>query len=63
MEELLISLAPIIIIIIVWIVIMRNFFRKNLKNNKFEQKQDAMISLLTEIKDELKQLNQNNSIK
>lgn len=63
MEDILISLLPIIIVIITWTVIMRFFFKKNLKNNSFQQKQDQMISLLTEIKDELKQLNRNNSVK
>ena len=63
MEDILISLLPIIIVIITWIVIMRFFLKKNLKNNNFQQKQDEMISLLTEIKDELKQLNRNNSVK
>lgn len=63
MEDILISLLPIIIVIITWIVIMRFFFKKNLKNNSFQQKQDEMISLLTEIKDELKQMNRNNSVK
>lgn len=63
MEDILISLLPIIIVIITWIVIMRFFLKKNLKNNSFQQKQDEMISLLTEIKDELKQLNRNNSVK
>ena len=63
MEDILISLLPIIIVIITWTVIMRFFFKKNLKNNSFQQKQDQMISLLTEIKDELKQFNRNNSVK
>ena len=63
MEDILISLLPIIIVIITWIVIMRFFLKKNLKNNNFQQKQDEMISLLTEIKDELKQMNRNNSVK
>jgi large-conductance mechanosensitive channel len=56
MEEILISLLPMIIIVGVWIFIMI-FFRKNLKKNPYNKKQDEMISLLTEIKEELKQLN------
>lgn len=60
MEDILISLLPIIIIVGVWIFIMF-FVRKNSKNNLYHKKQDEMISLLTEIKDELKQLNKTNS--
>jgi flagellar basal body-associated protein FliL len=56
MEEILISLLPMIIIVGVWIFIMF-FFRKNSKNSPYHKKQDEMISLLTEIKEELKQLN------
>lgn len=61
MEDILISLLPIIIIVAVWIYIMFFVFRKNSKNNLYHKKQDEMISLLTEIKDELKQLNEKNS--
>jgi large-conductance mechanosensitive channel len=63
MEDLMISLLPVIIIVCVWIFIMRRFFNKSLKNNKYQQNQDEMIVLLREIKDELKQINQNSASK
>lgn len=62
MEDILISLLPMIIIVGVWIFIMI-FVRKNSKNNLYHKKQDEMILLLTEIKDELKELNKTNSLK
>ena len=63
MEDIFISLLPMIIIVGVWIFLMFFVFRKNSKNNLYHKKQDEMISLLTEIKDELKQINQNNTSK
>jgi preprotein translocase subunit YajC len=63
MEDILISLLPIIIIVAVWIYIMFFVFRKNSKNNLYHKKQDEMISLLTEIKEEIKQINQNSNSK
>jgi len=62
MEDILISLLPIIIIVFVWIFLMR-YLKKHSKNNKFEQNQVEMIGLLKEIKDELKQLNQKDTPK
>lgn len=59
MEDLLISLLPIIIIVGVWIYIMWRF-KKNNGNNKFVQNQEEMILLLKEINNELKELNKNN---
>lgn len=59
MLDLIISVLPIIIIVIVWIFIMLRFKKHN-KNNKYIQNQDEMISLLKEIKDELQQLKQKN---
>ena len=63
MEDILISLLPMIIIVGVWIFIMVFVFRKKSKNNLYHQKHDEMISILTEIKNELKQLNKTNSAK
>jgi large-conductance mechanosensitive channel len=62
MEDLLISLLPIIIVVFVWIFIMIRF-KKHFKNNKYNENQDEMIILLKEIKEELKQLNQKNTLK
>ena len=59
MEDLIISVLPIIIIVFVWIFIMLRLKKHN-KNNKYIQNQDEMINLLKEIRDELKQLNQKN---
>lgn len=62
MENVLISSLPIILIICVWIVIIYRM-RKFSKSNNFVNRQDEMIGLLKEIKDELKELNKNNSEK
>lgn len=62
MENVLISSLPIIFIICVWIVIIYRM-RKFSKSNNFVNRQDEMIGLLKEIKDELKELNKNNSEK
>jgi large-conductance mechanosensitive channel len=56
MEDVLISLLPIVIIVFVWIFIMLRF-KKHFKNNKHNENQDEIISLLKEIRDELMQLN------
>lgn len=63
MEDILISLLPIFIVVVVWIVIMKFVVKKSLKNNKYIEKQDEMIVLLREIKEELKQINQNSPSK
>lgn len=63
MEDILISLLPVIIIVIIWIVIMRIVVKKGFKNNKHTENQDEMIVLLREIKDELKQLNKKDTSK
>lgn len=62
MEALLISLAPLLIVIIIWIFIMYRFKKYN-KTNNFAVNQTETISLLKEIRDELKELNKNNSQK
>jgi preprotein translocase subunit YajC len=56
MEDLIVSLLPLILIIILWIIIMIRMKKKS-KNNKYVQNQDEMIGLLKEIKEELKHLN------
>jgi hypothetical protein len=63
MEDILISLLPIFIVVVVWIVIMKFVVKKNLKNNIYIEKQEEMIVLLREIKEELKQINQINTSK
>jgi len=63
MEDILISVLPIFIIVVVWIVIMKLVVKKSLKNNKYTEKQDEMIVLLREIKEELKQINQSKILK
>ncbi len=63
MEDILISLLPVIVIVIIWIVIMRIVVKKGFKNNKHTENQDEMIVLLREIKDELKQLNKKDTSK
>ncbi|TRX42767.1 hypothetical protein [Flavobacterium restrictum] len=60
MVDLLTSLLPIIIIVFIWIFILFRF-KKHFKTNKYNEKQDEMIGLLKEIKDELKQFNQRNN--
>jgi hypothetical protein len=62
MEDILISLLPIIIVVGVWIFIMLRM-KKNSKNNVYVSNQIEMIDLLKEIRDELKELKKNNSIK
>lgn len=59
MEDLLISALSIVVVVIFWILLMR-YIKKSSKNNKFEQNQVKMISLLKDIRNELKQLNQKN---
>lgn len=61
-EDIIISLLPVVIVVGVWIFIMIKMKKHN-KNNKFTQNQDEMILLLKEIKEELKDLNKNNSTK
>jgi hypothetical protein len=63
MEDIFISLLPMIIIAGVWIFLMVFVFRKNSKNNLYHKKQDEMILLLTEIKEELKKSNNTNAAK
>ena len=62
--ELIISCIPFFIIVILWIVIAR-WFRKANKANKanYDNKYIEMKNLLSEIRDELKELNKNNSQK
>lgn len=59
--ELLISCVPFIIIIIIWIIIVK-IFRKYNKTN-FIDNHNKTIDILKEIRDELKELNKNNSQK
>lgn len=56
MEDIIISLLPVITIIAVWIYIYIKMKKSN-KNNKYVQNQEEMILLLKEIRDELKDLN------
>lgn len=62
MEDTLIAILPIIIIVGVWIFIMLRM-KKNSKNNIYVTNQIEMIDLLKEIRDEMKELNKNNSVK
>jgi hypothetical protein len=62
MEDILISVLPIVILVGVWIFIMLKM-KKNSKNNIYVSNQIEMIDLLKEIRDEMKELNKNNSIK
>ena len=59
--ELLISCVPFFIIIIIWIIIVK-IFRKYNKTN-FIDNHNKTIDILKEIRDELKELNKNNSQK
>ncbi|GEL12082.1 hypothetical protein SAMN05192550_2954 [Flavobacterium glycines] len=59
MEDIIISLLPVITIIAVWIYIYIKMKKSN-KNNKYVQNQEEMILLLKEIRDELKDLNKKN---
>ncbi len=59
--ELLISCLPLFIIIIVWVVIVKRFRKYNKTN--FLDKHNETIDVLKEIRDELKELNKNNSQK
>ena len=60
--EILISILPIIVIVLVWLYIMYRL-RKNFKSNNFTAKQDEILSTLQEIKQEIKELKANNSEK
>ena len=60
--EVLISILPVIIILSVVIYFMIRLKNLN-KSSDFNVKQDKMICLLEEIKNELKVLNKNNSDK
>lgn len=63
-NELLITILPFIIIIAIWLVIKSRLkaYTKTIKTND-EDKHREMVGLLREIRDELKELNKNNSSK
>lgn len=61
--DLLVSLLPYLLIIFVWIIIMIKLKKSVKKTGNFEKKQDEVISLLSDIKIELKEMNRNNSQK
>ncbi len=64
LSELLRSLFPFFIIVGIWIVIMIRVKRGNkTARNSYDIKHDEMTRLLGEIRDELKELNKNNSQK
>lgn len=62
MEELIQILLPLIVVATVWYFLFTKM-RKISKSNPLIEKQDEMISILKEIRQELKQLNKNNSEK
>lgn len=62
MEELIQILLPLIVVATVWYFLFTKM-RKISKSNPLIEKQDEMISILKEIREELKQLNKNNSEK
>lgn len=62
MEELFQVLLPMVFVAAVWYFLFTKM-RKINKSNPLIEKQDEMISILKEIKEELKQLNKNNSEK
>jgi large-conductance mechanosensitive channel len=61
-KELLFSLLPFIIIVIIWVVIIATFKKYN-KGNSFADRHKETLDVLKEIRDELKELNKNNSQK
>ena len=58
--EILTSLVPFFFIILIWLYLIYRSKRFN-KVNNFEGKHEETMSLLKEIRDELKELNKNNS--
>ena len=64
LTELIISCIPFFIIVIVWVLIANRFKKVNKMNKtNYDDKYNEMKSLLTEIRNELKELNKNNSPK
>lgn len=62
--DLLIQILPFLLIVVVWIFIMQKVVKYNKNNkNKFEDKHNESMAVLKEIRDELKELNKNNSQK
>ena len=61
-KELLISILPFIIITIIWVGIIARFKKYN-KGNSFADRHKETLDALKEIRDELKELNKNNSQK
>ena len=62
--ELLISCVPLLIIGAIWLFIISRFKKSNKANKiSYEDKYMEMTGLLREIRDELKELNKNNSQK
>jgi hypothetical protein len=61
MLDTLIAVLPIVIVVGVWIFIMLRM-KENSKSNIYVIHQIEMIDLLKEIRDELKELNKNNSV-
>lgn len=63
-SDLLISLLPFLIIVTVWLFIVRRFKKANkINKTNYDEKYNEMSGLLREIRDELKELNKNNSQK
>ena len=60
--ELIMSLLPIILILVIWLIVMV-WLRNKSKSNNFIDKQDEIISMLKEIKEEIKDLKAKNSEK
>ncbi|MDI9309355.1 MAG: hypothetical protein QM535_03975 [Limnohabitans sp.] len=56
MEDLLITILPIVVLIAFWIFMMRKMKKSN-PMNQLLTKQDAIIKELQEIKEQLKELN------
>lgn len=62
MDEIITLILPIIAVASIWYFLFTKM-KKISQSNPLIEKQDEMISLLKEIKDELKELNKNNSEK
>ncbi len=62
-EDLKEIIVPILVVLFLWFLIRRIFKAISDKINNAEVHRDELVSVLEEIRDELKDLNKNNSIK
>lgn len=63
MEDYKVFIVPVLILVFLWLIIRRIFKAISDKINNAEINRDSLLEVMEEIRDELKELNKNNSIK